>query len=74
MNPEWGKYLMGAGIILLLLGAVVYFLHNYLHWIGRLPGDIRIEREHFRFYFPLSTLIVFSLLFSLLLWLIRKFL
>jgi len=43
-----------------------------LNWIGRLPGDIRIEKENFRFYFPIVTMILFSLLGTLIIWLIRK--
>jgi len=40
--------------------------------LGRLPGDIAIEREHFRFYFPLASCLVVSVLISLLLWLINR--
>jgi hypothetical protein len=40
--------------------------------LGRLPGDILIEKENFRFYFPLTTSIIISLLLSLLFWLLRK--
>lgn len=57
---------------MVLVGVVVYFLHDKLHWIGRLPGDIRIERENFRFYFPITTLILFSIVLNVLIVLIRK--
>lgn len=57
---------------MVLIGVVVYFLHDKLHWIGRLPGDIRIERENFRFYFPITTLILFSIVLNVLIVLIRK--
>ncbi len=40
--------------------------------LGRLPGDIIIERENFRFYFPLTTSILISLILSLLIWLFRR--
>ena len=40
-------------------------------WLGRLPGDIRIERENFHFYFPLVTCLLLSLVLSLVVWLIR---
>jgi uncharacterized membrane protein len=73
MNPETGKYLMAAGFIILLAGIVIYFFHDKLHWIGRLPGDIRIEKENFRFYFPITTMIIFSLLLTLILRIIRRF-
>lgn len=60
MNSELGKYMMLIGVIILLAGLVVYFLYGHLKWIGRLPGDIRVERENFRFYFPLTTLILLN--------------
>jgi hypothetical protein len=40
-------------------------------WLGRLPGDIRIERDNFRFYFPLVTCLLLSLILSLVVWFIR---
>lgn len=64
MNSENGKYLMIAGGLLLLAGVVIYFFHDKLHWIGRLPGDIRIEKGNFRFYFPITTMIFLSLLIT----------
>ncbi len=73
MHPETGKYLIAAGFIILLAGIVIYFFHDKLHWIGRLPGDIRIEKENFRFYFPITTMIIFSLLLTLILRIIRRF-
>ncbi len=72
MSSETGKYLMVAGVILLLAGIVAYFFHDKLNWIGRLPGDIRFERENFRFYFPITTMILLSLLVTGLIALIRK--
>ncbi len=73
MNSEIGKYiiLIGGGII--ILGIIVYFFHDKLHWLGRLPGDIRIEKENTRFYFPITTMILFSIVISLVIYLIRKF-
>ena len=72
MNSATGRYLIIIGLAVVLIGVVVYFLHDKLHWIGRLPGDIRIERENFRFYFPITTLILFSLVLNVLIVLIRK--
>lgn len=74
MNPQTGKYLIVFGLLIVAVGAAVYFFGNKLHWVGRLPGDIRIERENFRFYFPLTTMILFSVLLTLLVNLIRRFL
>ena len=72
MNTTFGKLIILIGLCIVLSGVVIYFFHDKLHWIGRLPGDIRIERDNFRFYFPITTLIIFSLLFSLLFWFIKK--
>jgi hypothetical protein len=73
MNSETGKWIIGIGVIIILVGIIIYFFHDKLNWIGRLPGDIRIERENFRFYFPITTMILLSLVGTLILWLIRKF-
>ena len=74
MNQQTGKYIILFGAVVALIGVIVYFFGNKLHWIGRLPGDIRIERENFRFYFPLTTMILFSVLLTLIVNLLRKIL
>jgi hypothetical protein len=48
-----------------VLGAL-FLLGGKLPWLGRLPGDIRIEREHFRFYFPVTTCLIISVVVMLL--------
>ena len=69
----------GFGWVLLVLGLViagvglVWILAPSIPWPGRLPGDIRIGRENFRFYFPLVTCLLLSLALSLVVWLIRLF-
>ena len=73
MNSETGKWIIGIGVIIILVGIIIYFFHDKLNWIGRLPGDIRIERENFKFYFPITTMILLSLVGTLIIWLIRKF-
>ena len=67
MNGQTGKILISAGILILLIGVLVYFFHDKLKWIGNLPGDIRIERDNFRLYIPITTMILFSILLTLLL-------
>jgi hypothetical protein len=74
MNPETGKYIILAGGVLILIGILIYFFYDKLHWIGHLPGDVRIERKNFRFYFPFTTMIVFSILITIILKIIRRFL
>lgn len=73
MNPQTGKYIIIAGILIVVIGVLIYFFHDKLHWIGRLPGDIRIERENFRFYFPITTMIIFSLLITVIIRLFNRF-
>lgn len=59
-----GLLLAGLGVLLLFVGKVP--------WIGRLPGDIVVERPGFRFYFPLGTSILLSVVLSLVLWLLSR--
>ena len=66
-----GKALIGIGIALIVLGAL-FWLGDKSPWFGRLPGDIRVEREHFRFYFPVTTCLIISFVLTLLFWLLRK--
>ncbi|NLJ42438.1 MAG: DUF2905 domain-containing protein [Bacteroidales bacterium] len=69
-----GKVLIVAGIVLIIAGIIIYFAGNKLGWLGHLPGDIRIEKENVKFYFPVTTMILISILLSIVLWIIRKFL
>jgi hypothetical protein len=72
MNSQAGKYIIVIGAALVLIGVIIYFFHDKLNWIGRLPGDIRVEKENFRFYFPITTMIIFSVLLTVILSLIRR--
>lgn len=74
MNPETGKYIVLIGVAIVVIGVVVYFFHDKLHWIGRLPGDIRVEKENFKFYFPITTMIIFSVVLSVIFRIIKRFL
>ncbi len=66
------KLLIAAGVLLIVLGLLAWAFQGRLGWLGRLPGDIRIERENFRFYFPVTTMILLSLALSAVLWLVRR--
>jgi hypothetical protein len=72
MDQQTGKYLLVAGILIVIVGLLIYFFHPYFKWIGRLPGDIRIERQNFKFYFPITTMIIFSLIATLLFSIFKK--
>mgnify|MGYP003395290007 FL=1 len=71
MNPV-AKILIIGGIILIITGLIWQFGEKFLP-LGRLPGDIVVEKENFRFYFPIATSIILSILLSLLLFLFRYF-
>jgi len=69
----FGKYFILFGIIFILVGIVLYFFGSHLSWLGKLPGDIRIEKENMRFYFPITTMILLSVILTIIINLIRKF-
>jgi len=74
MNSAVGKYILLAGLVLVLIGGVIYLFGDKLSWLGRLPGDIRVENKNDGgFYFPIMTCIVVSIVLSLILVLIRRF-
>jgi hypothetical protein len=73
MNSETGKWIILVGLGIVLTGILIYFFNDKLHWIGRLPGDIRVERENFRFYFPIMTMILLSILLTIVIRLINRF-
>ncbi|OYD09911.1 DUF2905 domain-containing protein [Paludifilum halophilum] len=66
------KLLIVAGVILVVIGLIWQVGGRFFN-LGRLPGDIVIEKENFKFYFPVVTSIVISVVLSLILYLIRLF-
>jgi hypothetical protein len=66
-----GKLLFAFGLLLALLGAVVWAAPS-VPWLGRLPGDLRIERPGLRIYLPIATSLLVSALLSALLWLVSR--
>ncbi len=66
---ELGKILLGFGVVMIVLGVILFVAGNLLGkvpWLGRLPGDIYIDRGTWKIYFPLSTSILISVVLSLL--------
>ena len=68
---ELGRVLVVLGLIVVALGAVM-LLVDRVPWIGRLPGDIHLQRGNWTFYFPLGTSILLSVVLTLVLWLIGR--
>ncbi|GAB6279360.1 MAG: DUF2905 domain-containing protein [Lentimicrobium sp.] len=68
-----GKWLIIIGILLIIIGLVIYFLPSLFRWFGHLPGDIRIEKENTRIYFPFTSLIIVSLVITIILNILRFF-
>ena len=64
------RWLIILGVVLILAGALWPWLTRL--GLGRLPGDILIERDHFRLYVPITTSILVSILLSLILWLLNR--
>ena len=69
-HPGWslvviGSLILGIGLLWLVLPSVP--------WLGKLPGDIEIERENFQFYFPVMTCIVLSVVLTGIMWVVRFF-
>jgi hypothetical protein len=66
-----GKFLIIFGVIITAIGGLL-LLSGKIPWLGRLPGDIIIQRKNFTFYFPLATSILLSIILTLLFWLLGK--
>ncbi|MGB7874579.1 MAG: DUF2905 domain-containing protein [Anaerolineales bacterium] len=62
-----GRFLMIGGIVLFVIGGLVFLASKFGIPFGRLPGDIRIERDGFSFYFPLVSSILISIVLTILL-------
>lgn len=67
----FGKILIGLGILMIVIGGL-FLIGGKIPFIGRLPGDIAIQKKNFSFYFPITTCIIISIIFSLILWLLSR--
>lgn len=65
LNRDIGKFIIIAGGVIFLCGIMIYFFHDKIK-LFNLPGDIIIEKENFTLYFPITTMIIISIIFSLL--------
>jgi Protein of unknown function (DUF2905) len=68
-----GRVLVAVGALVALVGVLLVLADRFPGLrLGRLPGDVAIERQNFRFYFPLGTSILLSIVLTLVLWLFRR--
>lgn len=67
-----GRLLITVGLVLVAAGLLVTFLGRLPFRLGRLPGDLYFHGKNSTFYFPLATCLLLSLLFSLIMWLVRR--
>ena len=65
-----GLLLAAAGAVAMVVGLLV--ASGWLGWFGRLPGDVRIERDNVRLYIPIASMLVLSLVLSGILWIVRR--
>lgn len=70
-RSELGRLIVGTGAVLELVA--VLWWSGALAWFGRLPGNVRVERETVRIYIPLASMLVVSVALSLALGLVRRF-
>ncbi len=68
---SFGKILIYIGIIMIVVGGL-FMLGGKIPFMGRLPGDIAIQKKNFSFYFPITTSIVISIILSLIMWLLGR--
>ncbi|HWP04048.1 MAG TPA: DUF2905 domain-containing protein [Gemmatimonadaceae bacterium] len=66
-----GAFFVITGLVLVLAGLLVW--SGAFSWFGRLPGDIRIEKPNLRFYFPITSMLILSIVLSLLAGILRRF-
>ncbi len=70
-RSQFGPMIVLAGVVLVIIGALAWL--GALSWFGRLPGDIKVERPGVRFYAPITSMVIVSLLLSAVVALVRRF-
>ncbi len=66
------RWLILAGLVLVVVGLLLNYAPGWLNWFGRLPGDIRIETERGRLFLPITSMVIVSLVLTLLVNLFRR--
>ena len=69
---EIGKYVVMIGVVLVVAGVILWRFPSLFGWVGKLPGDISLQKGNFSFYFPVVTCILISIVASLIFALLRR--
>jgi hypothetical protein len=69
---EIGKYVVMIGVVLVVAGVILWRFPGLFGWVGKLPGDISLQKGNSSFYFPVVTCILVSIVVTLLSWLFRR--
>lgn len=64
---DLGRLILIAGLGMVLIGGILLGWGDKFSWLGHLPGDIRLEKEHFRLYIPITTMLLISVVLTLIL-------
>ena len=70
-NKGVGQLIVTLGVIMVIVGLAT--MGGWLGWFGRLPGDIRVERDSMRLYVPIVSMLLISVVFSVLSYVVRRF-
>lgn len=68
-----GKIILLIGLVLVIIGGLLWAFGNIFSWFGQLPGDIRIKRENLQIYIPITSMLLLSAFLSFVFWLARRF-
>ena len=72
LMQEVGRFVVIIGVFLVVAGVILWRFPSLFGWMGKLPGDISVQKGNFSFYFPVVTCIVVSIVVTLLSWLFRR--
>ncbi|MDQ3072692.1 MAG: DUF2905 domain-containing protein [Bacteroidota bacterium] len=70
---QTGKLIIIIGVVIVAIGIFVWLFGKHFTWFGNLPGDVKMERENFRFYAPIASMLIISVAISVILWLVNRF-
>lgn len=73
LRNNMGRLFIIIGISLIIIGAIIKYAPGLINWFGKLPGDIRIEKENSKIFIPITSMVVISLIITVIVNLIRFF-